>query len=258
MGLNSGLDTQSGYPLPARNHEGGAQGSTGLMVVGAERNCGKTVASVGLAMALAQEGFRIQVLKPLAFASKPGFHPGLDQDYINKVTQQLMHTDTLALPSPWDVTPVLWNRMREQCKQFQYPCLLEGMGQVSTPWRIRNHAVTDALDLASELNLAILLVIKAGDSCLEEARTALSFIENRKADLAGLIRVYTDSGTENRRGSDLDETMILSQEYRAAFLGDVPFSPSISVERGYHGNLVTLIAENIDLLPLQMKMGLKI
>src|SRR4051812_5438329 len=132
----------------------------GILVLGTDSGCGKTVVTAGLAKSLNEEGFRVQALKPLMFCKQGSFYQGLDQNYFNKITNQYILVETLYADSPWDVETPLWLKMLEQCKTLQYPCLLEGVGQVASPWRLGRDEVTDGLDVAKDLGLSILLVAK--------------------------------------------------------------------------------------------------
>jgi dethiobiotin synthetase len=224
----------------------------GLLVLGTEAGCGKTALITGLAASLNEAGLRVQALKPLEFCTDVSFHKGRDQAYLNKITQQYMQVETLHAASPWEVTPVLWNRMIEHCKSLQYPCLLEGVGSVATPWQISNGEIVDGVDVALLLKLPVLLVAKADGNFLEKTRHALSFLQDRQATITGFIRVQTELTSQ----SSEEEALLISQHYSVPFLGELPYSPSISVQTLQQGNLIRLTQENIDLLPLQMGMGL--
>lgn len=229
----------------------------GMLVLGTDAGCGKTTVITGLAAALIESGFRIQTFKPLVFCQEASMSGNLDQMFMNKITQQYIQASAIQATSAWDLGMPLWNRMIEQCKTMQYPCILEGPGQVATPWQILNHKITDGIDIATQLGLPILLVAKTDPTFLEKTRTALSFLKQRSANIIGFIRVQT---TPPSRESDLNpnEPFLLSNNYTTPFLGDLPYSPSISVTTLQQGNLIRLIEENIDLLPLQIGIGLKL
>ncbi len=230
----------------------------GMMIVGTDRGCGKTIVTAGLAAAIREAGFRVQALKPLSFCQESAIQRDPDQPFINKISQQYIQADTICAPSPWEVTIPTWNRIMEQCKNFQYPALIEAPGQVATPWQISAHKITDSLDICCQLDLSLLLVAQAGPDCLEKTRSALSFIQNRDLGPVGIICVETsplDSQWEERTFSEM---LLLSQSYETPYLGTLPHSPSISVSSLQQGNLLRLTQENIDLLPLQIGIGLKI
>lgn len=226
-----------------------------MLVLGTEAGCGKTVAIAGLAAALGVSGFRMQALKPLDFCEKHALNGHTEQQFLNKVTQQFIQAETIHAPSPWEVPPVLWNRIIEPCRSLQYPCLLEGPGQVATPWQIAQGRLFDSLDVARMLDLPILLVSRADTRFLEKTRSALTFIQSRGFTPLAFLAVETEASTRSQE-TFLQETLLLSQHYTVPFLGLLPHSPSISVTLGQQGNLIRLTQENIDLLPLQMGIGL--
>lgn len=227
----------------------------GVLIVGTGYGCGKTSVTAGLAAALIENGFQVQAFKPLAFSEQISFTKGMEQNYINKVTQQYTPVETLYAPSAWDIPIPLWNKMIESCKQTQYPCLIEAPGQVATPWRIAQSTVTDATDIAKQLGISVLLVAQADEHFLEETRAALTFLKARDITPIGLIRIQTRSQKEPPSPA---EPLLIGQNFGIDFLGDLPYSPSISVAGQQQGNLVRLVQESIDLLPLQMGIGLKL
>jgi dethiobiotin synthetase len=227
----------------------------GLMIVGAGNGCGKTVVTAGLAAALGDNGFRVQALKPLVFERASSINRDRDQDYLNKVTQQFVPAETIITSTSQEVSLILWNKMQEQYKSLQYPCLLEAVGQVATPWRIDSTGtMADALDVAKQFSLSVLLVAKTGENFLAETRGALTFLQSRQMTPVGFIRVSTTPDADPEVA--FPEALLISQQYQVPFLGDLPYSPSISVPGLQQGNLIRLIQENIDLLPLQVGMGL--
>lgn len=227
----------------------------GILVLGADSACGKTVITAGLAASLIESGFRVQAYKPLAFCPAVSLKQGQEQAYLNKITQQFIQAETLHLESPWDMTVPLWNRMLEQCKTLQYPCLLEGPGLVSTPWQLVNRQPVDGPDMAKDLGLPILLVARAEPDFVAKTRAALAYIQSKLGESLGFIRVQTMPDSQDA-DHGLQEAMMISQEYGVPFLGELPYSPSISVQGMQQGNLIRLVQDNIDLLPLQMGIGL--
>jgi dethiobiotin synthetase len=227
----------------------------GILILGTDTACGKTVLTAGLAAAILEAGFRVQAYKPLVLCPDLSLKQGQDQAFLNKISQQFIQAETLHLPSPWEMTVPLWNKMLDQCKTLQYPCLLEGPGQVSSPWQLLNNQITDGLTIAKDLGLPVLLVSRAEEAFMAKTRAALTFMLHRQITPLGFVRVQTVP-----TGGPVDhaahEALMLSQEFAVPFLGDLPYSPSISVSPIQQGNLVRLVQENIDLLPLQMGIGL--
>ncbi len=226
----------------------------GIMILGTHPTCGKTAVAAGLGASMIEAGFRVQAYKPLIFRDEPLLGPAPDQRFLNLVTQQYIQADTLCLQSAWDLSMPLWNRMIEQCKSLQYPCLLEGPGIASTPWQLLNHRLIDGVDVAQQLGLSIILVAPAGEDFLASTRSALAFIRSKQMDAIGIIRVQTQASQDLAPA----DAMLLSQLDNITFLGDLPYSPSIVVSNQQQGNLIRLTQENIDLLPLQLGIGLKL
>jgi len=228
----------------------------GTLVLGTEQGCGKTVLVAGLAMALSDAGFRVQAFKPLEFGVSGGFSHGQDQAYINKMTGQYILVETVRLASAWDMTVPTWNRLIEHCKTLQYPCILEGPGQVASAWRLSRDQLVDGLDVAQLLGFSILLVAKTGPDFFEKTRAALEFIRSRGQQAIGFVQVDTMTETLVDEDKNQAEKIMLSHHYGTPFLGHFPYSPSISVPTHRQGNLMRMTQDNIDLLPLQLGMGL--
>jgi dethiobiotin synthetase len=227
----------------------------GLLIVGADEGCGKTVVASGLAAAISETGFRVHAWKPLDFADSPAGRPVSDQAFMNQVTQQMLPVETLYAPSAWDVTPVTWARWLEPCKNLQFPCLFEAPGQVASPWQIQQGVITDACDVAHQLGLSVILVGAAGPQFLAKTREAMTYLFARKVHPKGFVRVSTQPGADAPHPAD---ALLISQTTGVPFLGDLPYSPSVSVPGLKQGNLIRLLGENIDLFPLQLEMGLKL
>lgn len=227
----------------------------GLLVLGTDWQCGKTTLMTGLAAAFIENGLRVQALKLLAFGEETAFHRGQEQAFINQVTQQFIQADTFYAPSPEALTMPLWHKLIDTCRHFQYPCFVEGPGQVATPWQIVNGQITDGADVAKQLGLNVLLAAKAGPRFIEQTRSALSFLEAKGITPVGFIRVHTQPGT---MPEDDNDPVMISHQHATPFLGDLPYSPSISVPGMQQGNLIRLTQDYIDLLPLEMGIGLKL
>lgn len=225
-----------------------------ILVLGTDSQCGKTVLTAGLAVVFTQAGFRMQAFKPLSFVTDLTSVETDDQAFLNQITQQYIQVNTLSVPSAWEVTPLHWNKIITQCQQFPYPCLLEGPGQIATPWRRQDHLLKDALDVAATLEAGIILVGKAEPMFLEKMLLAIAFAQARAVQILGFASVFTQP-SQDEDVQILQDAWYLAQQTGVAFLGIIPYSPSIQVHRLNQGNLVTLTQNNIDLLPLQMRIG---
>lgn len=226
----------------------------GILVVGTDDSCGKTVATAGLALAMQESGFKVQVFKPLSFKPSVDGRVDFDQAFFNHLTQQYLPSEQLLAPNAWEVQVPQWNRMREQLYQLQYPAFIEAPGQVGTPWRIHQGQVLDATDFAKELGLSVLVVSELGSACFAKTRVALEYLRERGIDPIGFMTVGTQPQTLEPNWEQ--EPLLLSRIAQVPFLGDLPYSPSIQVKNGQQGNLLRLTEEHIDLLPLQLGMGI--
>ncbi len=227
----------------------------GLLITGTDAACGKTTLLAGLAASLTAEGFRVQAYKPLEFSAEVSFHRGQDQAYLNKITQQFISAETFTAPAANAVPQVLWNKLLDQCRSMQYPVLLEAPGQIATPWHISGSRLQDSVDMAEHLDMPLLITGRNDHTFLEKMRLALTFTAQRPVKILGFARVQTRPDTGDTPLFDFSP-VYLAQQFAVPFLGDLPYSPSISVESLQQGNLIRLTQENIDLFPLQVGIGL--
>src|SRR5690606_12960181 len=158
--------------------------------------------------------------------------------FLTQVTQQMLPVETLHVQSPWEVSPITWARWLEPCKNLQYPCLFEAPGQVASPWQIHQGVVTDACDAAHMLKLSVILLGRSGPQFPAQTREAMTYLFARKVHPAGFIRVIPH---EQASPPDPAEALLISQITGVPFLGDLPYSPSISVEQMRQGNLIRLV-----------------
>lgn len=227
------------------------------MILGSDWGCGKTVVISGLAAALEANGFRVQAYKPLSFSSSKNPLSCPDQAFINAVTRQFIQVEPMYVPSPESVQAPLWNKLLNDCHNFPYPCLFEGVGQVATPWQVVQDELRDGIDVAIQLRLPVVLVSRAGTTFLEKSRAAVQFAKARDVEIIGVIRVETSPDLGFLLTDDA-ESLLLTHLTEVPFLGHLPYSPSISVPGLKQGNLLRMIEENIDLLPFQRVIGVRL
>ena len=230
--------------------------SRNVLIAGATPRCGKTVACAGIAGVLLDLGFKVQATRPLVFDQN--IAPGeicVDQAYMelieaNRVMQRL---ETVVVPSPYDLSALLWNRMLENCKKPVYPLLIESTGSVAQPLRVEEDGFFDVLDLSDTLDAAIVLVGRKSPDVVAELAPALTYLYDGDADVLGWIAVETQAFDLPRWEQDYQ---LVSREYDVPFLGEIAWSPSISVEGLQQGNLLKLTEASLDLLPIQQAMNL--
>ena len=225
----------------------------GLIVTGTHAKCGKTIACAGLAAVLHDLGFNAQALKPLAFQPKITLRRAYEQAFFDRVIPSMQVMDVLTAESPRGVSPIEYQRLIEICRKRVYPYLLETPGNIATPIRFSSQEVLDAVDLAEMLGLPILVVTSKRKDLIGALAPGLAYLSRRDANVVGWMAVETEP-TET---PDWDyETLYLRTQYEFPFLGEILYSPSISVETLQQGNLQRLTEIGVDLLPIQQALDL--
>jgi dethiobiotin synthetase len=227
----------------------------GVLIVGTQPKCGKTVITAGLAAAMIEGGFQVQAIKPLEFLPGISLMRGHDQIYLDKITRAMQHTDTIHAASCHDVSNIDWNRVTDVSRKTAFPVLLECPGTVAAPLRFTGDLVLDVVDFAKALGISILLVTPKSDQLVGQMAAALAYLNERQADIMGWVGVETST---TKAPYWETESLYLSHQYRLHCLGVLPYSPSISVEGLQQGNLIRLTEMSIDLLPLQQALKLMV
>jgi len=235
----------------------------GLIVTGTHAGCGKSVACAGLAGALNELGFHPQAMKPLAFLPEISMRKGYEQAFFDRVVPPLQMVDLLTADAPRAVTPVEYQRLVEICRKRVYPYLLETPGNAATPIRLGSSELLDAADLASMLGLPILIVTSKQRDLIGSLAPVLTYLEKRQADVMGWLSVETTPPklmppqTIPIETSERDqEILALRSRHQATYLGEIPYSPTISVENLQIGNLISATEMGVDLLPIQQALDL--
>jgi dethiobiotin synthetase len=225
----------------------------GLIVTGTHPKCGKTIACAGLAGVLNELGFHAQAMKPLAFQPRVSLRKGYEQAFFDRVIPPWQMVDVLTAEAPRDVTPVSYQRLLEICRKRVYPYLLESPGNAATPIRFSPTELLDSADLAQALGLQMLVVTSKQPDIIGALAPVFAYLWSRDAKVAGWLAVET-SPVET---PDWDnEILYLRAQYDVPFLGEIPYSPSISVETLQQGNLLRSTEMGVDLLPIQQALEL--
>jgi len=241
--MGASTNTPGRNPMDAR----------GLIVTGTHAKCGKTVACAGLASVLHDLGFHTQALKPLAFQPKVSLRRGYEQAFFDRIIPAMQMTDVLTAEAPRGISPIEYQRLIEICRKRVYPYLLETPGNVATPIRFATNEMLDCIDLARTLGLPILIVTSKRRDLIGTLAPGLSYLSKRDAKVVGWMAVET----EPMETPDWDyETLFLRTQYDIPFLGEIPYSPSISVETLQQGNLQRSTEMGVDLLPIQQALDL--
>lgn len=227
----------------------------GVLIAGTGARCGKTVAAAGLAGVLNELGFRIQAVKPLSFIPKVSVRGEHDNLFFQKILPPLENVETIAAESPATLTPIDGQRLVEGCGKRVYPYLLETPGGLASPLKLGPGQLLTAVDLAKALNLPLLLVTPRQPDLLGALLPAFAYLEAQQADCIGWLSVETAPV----QVPDWEEQVFyLSQARPVPYLGEIAYSPSISVEALQQGNLLRTTEQGLDLFPLQQALDLMI
>jgi dethiobiotin synthetase len=238
------------FPLPP---EAAGYQPKGVLVAGIHPKSGKTVACAGLAGALGQLGFRVQAIKPFSFLPRLSVRRGTEQEFFNRVMPPIEPVDPFSTESAHTTTAMDWQRLLETSRKRIYPFLLEAPGCVASPIRYMQDEVTDVIDLAKALKLPILLVMSKQPDPVALLAPIFAYLWHRDAEAIGWLAVETSP----TQAPDWDaETLFLGHYYRIPYLGEIAYSPSISVEAMQQGNVIRTTEAGVDLLPIQQVLEL--
>ncbi len=240
------------YRLPP---EAAGYQAKGLVVTGVSPHCGKTVACAGIAGALGQLGFKAQAFKPLNFTPAVSIRGGHEQAFFNKIVPPVEQGETLTAPTPQAVGNADWQRLLETCRKRVYPYILEAPGNVASPIRYLDDQVLDTVDLAKALDLPLLLVSARQPDAIGTLAPIFAYLWHRDANVIGWISVETQP---TQTPAWETEVLYLNHLYKTPYLGEIAYSPSISVEALQQGNLIRTTEMGVDLLPIQQALDLMI
>lgn len=223
------------------------------MVVGTSARCGKTVACAGLAGAMAQLGFRLQAFKPLGFTPKLSITSARETLFFNKVLPPVEASETIWAESAHQTTVKHWQRVMELCQKRNFDFILEAPGQLASPLRYVQGEAFDATDWSQMLQTPLLIVTSKQPEVIAVMATAFSYLWRKNAVALGWIAVECAPVHLPNWETDV---LYLTQQYQAPYLGEIAYSPSISVEACQQGNLIRTTETGVDLLPIQQSLQL--
>ncbi len=235
----------------------GLHDARGLLITGTTPRCGKTVAAAGLAGVLHALGFQVQAIKPLEFlANNP--HGSIEQAFFDRLIRPLQPVDTLSVQSAASIVPVEWQRFIDICLKRVYPYLLEAPGNFASPLRYVKGDHEDAIHLANTLEIPMLLVTPKQPDIVNTMAQALTFAQAHNAPLVGWIAVETQPLEPQAAPDWFTDTLYLNHRFPYPYLGEIPYSRSISVESGQQGNLYRHTEMGLDLLPIQQSLDVSV
>lgn len=241
--------------FPVRSGDRNLTDARGLMVVGTHVKCGKTIACAGLAGVLNTLGFTAQAIKPLNFEPAITIRKGYEQAYFDRLVGQPQPVEVLSRESAHGVSVTDWQRWQEMCRKRVYPYVLEAPGRVASPLSFTLDGFLDAVDLAKGLEIPIVLVTSKQVDLSGALSPALAYLEKREAEVIGWLAVETAPIPT----PDWDfEVLFVQKQSQLPYLGEIAYSPSISVETLQQGNLLRTTEMGVDLLPIQQALNLLI
>lgn len=239
--------------LSGRQPDRNLTDARGLLVTGTHPKCGKTAASAGLAGVLNELGFSAQAIKPFSFQPAVSIRGGYEQTFFDRLNPPRQPLELLSKESPFKVTALDWQRLQETCRKRIYPYLLEAPGSVASPLRLVDDTLSDMVDLAKALEIPMLLVTAKQPDLIGTMAPVLSYLWSRDAKVTGWMAVET----QPTHAPDWDEEVFYLRAHSdIPYLGEIAYSPSISVEALQQGNLLRTTELGVDLLPIQQALNL--
>lgn len=252
--------------LPSPSYAGRSlHAPRGLIVTGAQARCGKTVVCAGLAGVMRELGFLVQAIKPMVFLPPTDIRRGYEQAYFDRVTgfpnePGRQKVEVFSAHSPHTVEPAQWRHLVSLCHKRGAPYVLETPGNLATPICAGYSETLDVKDLADALALPVLLVVQKQADILSVLPPVLAYAAHRSIPLIGWVAVETEPAKTSTFSFDTwqEDLLYLSRCSNIPYLGEIPFSPSISVETLHQGNLFRLTEMGLDLFPIQQALDVAI
>jgi dethiobiotin synthetase len=227
----------------------------GLLVSGTHSKCGKSIACAGLAGVFNELGFPTQAIKPLSFQPKLSIRKSYEQAFFEKVIPPLQSIEGFSEESPLDIKPTQWQQLIEFCRKRIHPYILETPGNIASPIRYVQHEIYDSIDLAKTLEIPMLIVTAKQTDLIASLAPIFAYVWYRNATVAGWLAVET---TPTSVPDWEAEILYLRSHYDIPYLGEIAYSPSISVEALQQGNLLRNTELGVDILPIQQALNLLI
>jgi dethiobiotin synthetase len=244
--------------LPPHNQffKKGLHDTRGLIITGTHPRCGKTVAATGLSGVLNHLGFQIQAIKPLSFLPSISLRKGYEQAYFDRLNAPLQAVEVFTAESPQTLTNMDWQRLMDACRRRVYPYLLETPGNLASPLRFSDGDMVDATTLAQMLEVPILLVTTKQEDLISRLAMAFAYCHARHTPIVGWLAVETTPTPPIPNWEQ--DILYLTHHYPIPYLGELSYSPSISVEALQQGNLFRTTEMGLDLLPIQQALDVGI
>lgn len=239
--------------FPNRQPDRNLTDARGLLVTGTHAKCGKTAACAGLAGILNELGFSAQAIKPFSFQPAVTIRSGYEQTFFDRLNPPRQALELMAKESPFKVSALDWQQLQESCRKRIYPYLLETPGNVASPVRFVDHELSDSVDLAKALEIPMLLVTSKQPDVIGTMVPIFSYLWSRDANVIGWMAVETHPVQVPTWD---EEVFFLRGHSEIPYLGEIAYSPSVSVEALQQGNLLRTTELGVDLLPIQQALNL--
>lgn len=231
----------------------------GVIILGTEAGCGKTVFATGVAAALREEGFPTRAIKPFLFSATAdgGETAGNELSFMSSIARTPLNYPTFLIDKRGSIPPTNWQHFVTMCASKQHLTFVELPGSCATPVSFaESHMGTvspdwkDSADFAIELDLPVILVARHNFELLEKTALAVTYLRNKGAGLIGVATVETKELPVSKQFklTRADLELSLSNRMGTHFLGCIQYSPSISVARVNQGNLIKMTSQGIDML----------
>ena len=246
-------------------------GARGLVFVGTEPGCGKTMVMTGLCAVLQDYDLPIRVIKPLGVGTHK--KDTAEMTFMSIVGKTAVDYPLLTLRYPPIVLETEWKELiltstRSDIFTFiELPCTaatpirfeqdrdvsaaLGGSSSSSAGGRAYTHRWMTITDLLKDLELPVVLVASHSIDVLEKIEFSISYLQTRDIEVTSIVTVETNK----IMGQALDERLfahdfelMLSTRYGLPYLGKLAFSPVVSVPKVRQGNLKKTIEQDLDLL----------
>lgn len=234
----------------------------GVVVLGTEAGCGKTIFMTGLSAALRDEGFPTRAIKPFVMGNRREAESELA--FISSITHTPVNYPIVIIDKPTAVQEGNWQQAAMMTTSRQHLTFVEMPGSPATPiaYELTGAGTMasswkDSADFACDLGLPCILIAKHNKDALEKIMLAATYLHSREARLVGVGTVETaEYGAHHELKMTKSELeMAIMTKASAHYLGAIEFSPSISVPRVNQGNLIKVTSAGIDLLHVLRSLG---
>jgi len=235
-----------------------SQPAPGLVVLGCEPGCGKTVVGAGLTAVLKEEGFQARAIKPILIGDRRLSQAELQ--FLSSVTHTPLNYSPSFLDNAGSLSKLGWTEALGTCRAGTAITLVELPGSCATPLAGVQGRWTDSADFAAELKWPCLVAARAGQDAMEKLLLNTVYLQSRNLQVIALVAVETGadfSPSERRAGWEIPE-IALQERTGAPFIGCLKHSPSISVPRVSQGNVIKTTSACLDLLPVIKALNLRI